>query len=247
MYNRSIYSVKTNSGPNGGTEGECLLAEFERGRNEHNHQKNTKRQEANLKMLVNDLEKFSFHPEYDLYSSGFDMNVKTELYRFPSILLLDLVIVMDLVGKDSWSTLDLFRQEYSQGFTEHLYSVLVFACFSRLRCYLAMDAHADSFKAGVDQAMPSGVEGSDQNLGFRMTSTWSMGRDEFFLLCKDLLSLQNHMKCQPIASMKDMEEMMSKSVREHTLAQAMAHYYCSEWSEFKNRLEGFYWPMDDQL
>ena len=37
------------------------------------------------------------------------------------------------------------------------------------------------------------------------------------------------------------------SVRDHTLARAIAHYYCSEWSEFKNRMGGFYWPMDDRL
>ena len=250
MFTKLIYWIKDSSSGNEARDDECLLSEFERGRNDHNHQKNDQRKEANLKMLKNDLSKFSFHPEYDLYSSGFNMNVKTELYRFPSILLLDLVTLTDVVGKDSWSSLSLMTQRFSQGFADDLYRVLVFACFSRLRCYLAMDAHVDGFSAGSDRAMPSGVGDSDQNLGFGMLTTWTMSRDEFFSLCRDIVRLQIHLKSQSITDVNDLEVMMSKSVESNSLAKVMAHYFCCEWSEVMKCLEGlewFYWPMDSRV
>ena len=250
MFTKLIFSVKDSLNDYEARDEECLLSEFERGRNCQNHHKNDQRKEANLKMLKNDLSKFSFHPEYDLYSSGFLMNVKTELYRFPSILLLDLVTLIDIVGKDSWSSLSLLTQRFSQGFADDLYRVLVFASFSRLRCYLAVDAHADGFRAGSDRAMPSGVGESDQNLGFGMLTTWTMSRDEFFSLCRDIVRVQIHLKSQSITDVNDLVEMMSKSVENNSLAKVMAHYYCCEWSEVMQCLEGlewFYWPMDSRV
>lgn len=219
---------------------ELLLSSFESGRNELNRNKNAARLGINLEMLKNDLNKFVFHPEYDLYSSGFNLNVKTELYRFPSILLLDLTTIVDEVGSDSWSTLNMFKVRFSKGFAEHLSRLLAFACFSRLRCYLAMDAHSDSFKIGGKRGFPSGVGDTGQSISYRVSNTWEMSRDEFFLLCKDLISMQRHMQSQPIRTPNDVSELMSKDITEDPLPEILAHYYCCEWSEVIGPLEGNY-------
>ena len=112
-----------------------LLKKFVNDRTSLMKKKCLKRQQANRNMLKEDLDKFTFHPEYDSYSPGFSMHMKTELYRFPSILLLDLATLMQSVGKDSWTTLSLIGKQYSEHFANHFKKVLGLVCFSRLQCW----------------------------------------------------------------------------------------------------------------
>ena len=243
MFTKLLYAVrngKSQNDPNQENWSEVLLSTFERGRNELNCQKNSKRQSINLQMLTGDLGKFVFHPEYDLYSSGFNMNVKTELYRFPSILLLDLTTFLDDIGTDSWNTLQRMSGRFAN-FALLLTRLLAFACFSRLRCYLAADAHAENFRIGGQRAFPSGVGDGDQNIGYRVSNTWEMSRDEFFILCRDLVTLQQHLSSRALKTSSDVTALMEIEIPDDPFATTLAYYYCCEWSEVIDALDGFYW------
>ena len=54
---------------------------------------NESRQNVNRIMLFNDAEKFNFEPNAKFSDGGFNTNVRKELYRLPSILLLDISIL----------------------------------------------------------------------------------------------------------------------------------------------------------
>ena len=59
-----------------------------------------------MEMLKADTTKFNFTPYKDVNDRGFTVDVKKELYRFPSILLLDLSIVLQCAEENSWMTAD---------------------------------------------------------------------------------------------------------------------------------------------
>ena len=64
-------------------------------------QPNEVRKDANMTMLATDAKKFNFVPSNDLAEKGFNADVKKELYRFPSILLLDICIEFGINGGTS--------------------------------------------------------------------------------------------------------------------------------------------------
>ena len=64
-------------------------------------------------MLRIDAEKFSFEPNAEFFNNGFNANVKKELYRFPSIIFMDISIILGHAKKSSWETLDWFTQQKS--------------------------------------------------------------------------------------------------------------------------------------
>ena len=103
------------------------------------------RKSMNLKMLQSDVTKFNFVPNDDLITKGFNANVKKELYRYPSILLLDISI---LVGKDadtSWGTLEelMDKDRLSKDMGEALAFCLAAVVYIRLSAYLFHDSHDD--------------------------------------------------------------------------------------------------------
>ena len=59
------------------------------------HPRNLKRKDMDMKMLKTDARKFNYAPYKSLYQKGFNADVKKELYRYPSILLLDICIVSE--------------------------------------------------------------------------------------------------------------------------------------------------------
>ena len=63
------------------------------------------REMANLNMMRSDMSKFSFKPSARVISSGYTINVKREIFRFPSILILDLGILHRKCSSSSWETL----------------------------------------------------------------------------------------------------------------------------------------------
>ena len=67
---------------------EDLLSVFEAER-EKIKKINSERLSVSLKMLLSDIERYKFRPEFNENSAGFTLNAKTLLYRFPSLVLLD--------------------------------------------------------------------------------------------------------------------------------------------------------------
>ena len=72
---------------------------------------NQAREDANMKMLTTDAEKFNFVPNSKLSSKGYSADVKKEIYRFPSILSLDMGIVCSCTALSSWESLELLREK----------------------------------------------------------------------------------------------------------------------------------------
>ena len=100
---------------------------------------------VNTEMLKKDTAKFNFEPDVRVIYKGFTVDVKKELYRFPSILLLDLAIVFNTAGTTAWETIHLLK---SNGFIsdylhESLSFILACACYIRLSAYLHYDSHND--------------------------------------------------------------------------------------------------------
>ena len=243
MFTRSIYKHQMQQSDNG------LLEKFVNGRNSLIKKKCHKRQEANRRMLKRDLAEFTFHPEYDSYSPGFSMNIKTELYRFPSIVLLDIASLMRSVGEDSWTTLSIMGELYSKKFVAYFRKVLGLACFARLQCYLAMDSHSDSFRVSLSK-VPAGTGCVGPSFGFSSERSWEMNIDSFYELCKDLLTLQLKMKhSKAIAdSRHDIAQQLSTiELNDDPLTEAMAHYYCGNWSAVIDVLENYYRDSMDYI
>ena len=103
------------------------------------------RKGMNMKMLKADADKFNFIPDDNLSDKGFNADVKKELYRFPSILLLDICIVNQCNYSTSWQSLErLGRQSLiSSDFSRALRFLLAAATYIRLSAYLYHDAHDD--------------------------------------------------------------------------------------------------------
>ena len=101
------------------------------------------RVEVNIEMLKADTEKFNFIPDEKVHDQGFIVNVKKDLYRFPSILLLDLSIVYNCWGESSWKTVDELKKlgRISSSLHRALKYLLACACYVRLSAYLYHDSH----------------------------------------------------------------------------------------------------------
>ena len=64
-----------------------------------------------MQMFEADITKFYFLPTVKVHEGGYNADVKKELYRFPSILLLDLCILLRAKMDTSWSTLERLIQK----------------------------------------------------------------------------------------------------------------------------------------
>lgn len=104
------------------------------------------RQGVDVQMLRSDIMKFNFKPgEEYLANQGFTIDAKRQLYRFASILLLDLAVVHDMKSNSSWETLELLLTtgRVSEKVHQTLLFILACACYIRLSAYLHHDAHDD--------------------------------------------------------------------------------------------------------
>ena len=106
---------------------------------------NAIRKEANMEMLTTDAKKFNFLPDASLLGKGFNADVKKEIYRYPSILLLDISIVTGCIGQTSWDSLELLTQRgfISHDVSESLKLLLAAATYIRLSTYLYHDSQDD--------------------------------------------------------------------------------------------------------
>ena len=103
---------------------------------------NEKRREANYKMLLTDISKFNFNVDTNLKWNGYTMDVKKQLFRFPSVLVMDLAIIYKCAGKTSSDTIkNLFKcRHISKSAKSCLEFLLATACFIRLSAYLFHDS-----------------------------------------------------------------------------------------------------------
>ena len=77
-----------------------LLPEFEKRRREI--PVNASRRQSNLSMLQQDIEDNDFLPQHDLLETNYRANVKSSIYRFPSILAYNLKVFYSVESKTSF-------------------------------------------------------------------------------------------------------------------------------------------------
>lgn len=106
---------------------------------------NELRKKMNLEMLQSDVRKFNFVPNDDLVHKGFNVNVKKELYRYPSIFLMDVSILLGAAARTSWDSLEklINSKRLSPDLGDSLSFCLAAAVYIRLSAYLHHDSHDD--------------------------------------------------------------------------------------------------------
>lgn len=218
-------------------EQECLLKKFTMKRNSLNLDKNQSRNSIDQEMLENDLRKFTFSPEYDIYSCGFSLNLKKLVYRFPSIVVLDIGILVNVCGGGSWEALDSLRlltnSQHNDSFLSELSSLLLVACFTRLRCYLVVNSNSNPFQVSPPAKNNDKVKIVGRVLQFKEdTVVWKMVCDEFRELARSIISLQQHLigGRYNAFNIKDLKAVISNPLGCSSYVSFLAHYYCCEWS-----------------
>ena len=214
--------------------GKTLLEQFIRQRNELDKEANFERQNANFRMLTNDLQKYKFAPEFNEYTDGFSMSIKKLLYRFPSLLLHDLVVLSGQHSEDSWSTLrhwtKMLDATANDSFPQMLKSLLASACFARQRCCLNTHSTRDVFEVSTGDPSPKPVTIGDSKecLIFNQSKGWKMAADEFLQLCEGFLHLHAHVTLA--ASNNSVEPLLRSSVEKSRKSLVMANFYSSHWT-----------------
>ena len=96
-------------------------------------------------------------PDGRLYAKGFCADVKKEIYRFPSILLLDICIVCECAESTSWKSLEALAHSgsMSKDLFESLKFLLAAATYIRLSTYLHHDSHDD--RMALSQKLAVGI------------------------------------------------------------------------------------------
>ena len=99
---------------------------------------------TDLKMLSTDAQKFKFQPSNALMANGFNADVKREIYRFPSILLLDICIVLGITSISSWHSIPLLQgSRYASYIGSRFGQILSIAAYIRLSSYLYHNSQDD--------------------------------------------------------------------------------------------------------
>ena len=145
-------------------------------------------------MLKTDANKFNFLPDRSLSTKGFSADVKKEIYRFPSILLLDISIVTGCIGATSWDSLELLTKGgiISHDVSESLKLLLAAATYIRLSTYLYHDSQDDRLSlCKTSNSMPatSGAQHvtSPQTLHAKR---WFLPLQLFTQLCTAMIPLK---------------------------------------------------------
>ena len=107
-------------------------------------------------------------PDDTLIQKGFNADVKKELYRFPSILLLDICIVNQCNYSTSWQSLERLERQslISADFSRALRFLLAAATYIRLAAYLYHNAHDDRISLSsvlANASVPHQVGSSKQS------------------------------------------------------------------------------------
>lgn len=106
---------------------------------------NERRDIATQRMIRRDVSKHNFEPDEDLSRRGYSVDVKRHLYRYPSILLLNISILFNINATDSWDALNKLEEssKVSSSIHESLRFLLSCTCYFRLSAYLHHDSQDD--------------------------------------------------------------------------------------------------------
>ena len=158
------------------------------------------RQVINRKMLEADIRKFNFLPSNMMKDKAFTIDVKKEIYRFPSILLLDLAIVFRIRSESAWDTLRVLKEEgyLTKAAFDCLSFLLASACFIRLTAYLFHNSHDDRISVANTAGISLDIEASDTPTPYQQ---WFVPMGLFSLLCMHMIPLIRQLKLTNLQNM----------------------------------------------
>ena len=166
---------------------------------------NDLRRAANMAMLQTDAKKFNFVPDGSLIIKGYGADVKKELYRFPSIVALDIALLCGSCGSSSWDTLQNLAQNgsISPYLSNALKFLLAAATYIRLSTYFYHDSHDD--RMSVLQGLSQQPEEERQN---QSCKRWHIPVGLFSAVCYTMIPLKEFL-AQHLFNIEDLRKFNS--------------------------------------
>ena len=139
---------------------------------------NNERDKATLSMLTKDIGSYDFIPGESLkpQTSSHSLNLKTDIYRYPSIIIYDLKIIFGLKQQDdSWQTLSTMMS--SGRLCESVYGCLLFllcsAQYIRFSAYLHYNSQQDKISVLLQR----------EHRARHPSGSWHVPRSLLFKIC----------------------------------------------------------------
>ena len=143
----------------------ALLEQFESAK--HGMTANIARRNANHIMIQQDIQDYDFLPLETLQAVFHRVNLKSAIYRYPSILIFNLKLTYNISSIDSWETLRNLHDMgiLSDSFHESLQLLLASAQYIRLAAYLYHDSQNENISfLQSSQSLGSPSGGSKEGL-----------------------------------------------------------------------------------
>ena len=150
----------------------------------------------NERMLHCDVSKFDFKPSADLEGQGYTIDVKKDIFRFPSIILLDLAIVSGVWCNSTWDVPDVLHSKHQlpKSTATSLSFLLASACYVRMEAYLYHQAHDDRIsvaKRSVNSSRPFNSFDSAASVSVRR---YFLPNNIFNVICEHSIPLKDTLK-----------------------------------------------------
>ena len=169
---------------------------------------NKERASIDLKMLATDAKKFNFKPSEELIKNGFNADVKRELYRFPSILLLDTCIVLNIIGESSWHSIAELHDSTCIGYMSACFvPMLSIATYIRLACYLYHESHDD--RMSVAQSASQKAQAPHHMKQNSDVRRWHIPVELYSKLCEVMLPLKECLRAKELTTIEDLSVLES--------------------------------------
>ena len=168
---------------------------------------NERRREINLNMLLTDAKKFNFRPSLDLIENGQNTDVKRELYRYPSILMLDMAINCQATEVSSWNSSELLEKKsiIPKDIVSTLQKTLSIATYIRLSSYLYHDSQDDRMSVGQrsTKAKKDSQNSKSASVNFSQRR-WHISTRLFSQMSESMIPLKTCIAQSEITSVEDL-------------------------------------------
>jgi len=192
---------------------------------------NAERQEANRRMFVSDAKKYGFKPTEELINNGFSINTKRELYRYPSILLYNLSIILGTLKSNSWETLDslLLDDLISPSIHRAVSFLLACACYFRHSAYLWYDSADDRLSVLPETFFAASANHEITKISKSSGQRWFLPQKLFNLHCDYSIPLKKHIS---LCESQTIKQIIKQQIPEpNWLVKFQTYHCCNRWSE----------------
>ena len=217
---------------------EALLEQFESVK--HSLTANVERRKATEVMIIQDVTDYDFLPLDELEKTFYKGNLKSAIYRYPSLLIYNLKLLFNIVSTDSWQTLRKLhdRRIISDSFFASLQLLLASAQYIRLAAYLYHDSQNENISfLQQSVAVPDEMK--------RKSVVWHIPRPllyhmSFHMIPVKQIIIQNKAKTSNMISSLKCQVKFDKP-----FTAAKFSYMLQNFSETIRILESLRTPLDD--